>query len=119
MLDKLQKVDKDTNELINAVQKYLFSVGIRTSKERAWDILQTMYKIPFEMLIKRNSVIKYQGQGAHISSKHGAQLMVIKNIGRFEVKGIVNTKTKTKRAKVKYTPSADIQNLANSIEVID
>ena len=35
MLNRLQKVDKDTNELIDAVKDFLFSVGVRTSRERA------------------------------------------------------------------------------------
>lgn len=119
MLSKLQKVDKDTNELIEEFRKYLFSIGIRTSSERAWDILQKAYKVPFEFLIEKNDTIKYQGAGAHISHKHGDQLLVVKNLGKFEVKGIVNKTTGTKRATVKFSPSADIRELAEKIKVED
>ena len=119
MLSKLQKIDKDTNDLIEQYRQYLMSVGIRTSKERAWDILQQAYKLPFEFLVSKNQSIKYQGAGAHISHKHNNQLMVIKNLGKFEVKGIVNKATGTKRATVKFTPSNDIKELTNKIEVTD
>lgn len=117
MLDRLQKVDKDTNELIDAVKDFLFSVGVRTSRERAWEIFKEVYKIPFRMLIERNDEIKYQGQGTHLSSKHGAQLLVVHDIGRFELKGIA--KGPSKKAVVKYVPSQDIKNLAARIKVID
>lgn len=119
MLDKLQKVDKDTIELIDRFRDYLFSIGIRTSRERAWAIFQTAYKLPFEMIIKRNKKIKYQGQGVHISSKHGKQQMVIKDVGKFIVQGVSSKKSGTKKAAVKFTPSEDIKQLAAEIEVID
>lgn len=117
MLNRLQKVDKDTNELIDAVKDFLFSVGVRTSRERAWEIFKEVYKIPFRILIERNDEIKYQGQGTHLSSKHGSQLLVIHDIGRFELKGIA--KGPSKKAVVKYVPSQDIKNLAAKIRVID
>lgn len=117
MLNRLQKVDKDTNELIDAVKDFLFSVGVRTSRERAWEIFKEVYKIPFRILIERNDEIKYQGQGTHLSSKHGSQLLVVHDIGRFELKGIA--KGSSKKAVVKYVPSQDIKNLAAKIRVID
>lgn len=119
MLNKLQKIDKDTNDLIESFRDYLFSVGVRTSKERAWDILQQSYKLPFEFLISKNQSIKYQGAGKHISHKHDNQLMVIRNLGKFEVKGVVNKATGTKSATIKFTPSNDIKELTKKIEVLE
>ena len=49
------------------------------------------------MLVERNQTIKYQGAGAHISHKHDSQLLVIKNIGRFEIKGVSSKKTKRRQ----------------------
>lgn len=117
MLDKLQKVDKDTNDLINEVRKYLFSVGIRTSRERAWDILQTVHQLPYKILIDKNPRIKYQGAGAHISHKHGDQLLAIKHLGKFEIKGVSSKKDKKKTATVKFTPSNEIKKLMESVIV--
>ena len=62
MLKRLQKVDQDTNDLIAEIQKFLFSVGVRTSKERAWEIFKACYKIPFEMLIEKGG--ESQGRGS-------------------------------------------------------
>ena len=119
MLDRLQKIDQDTNDLIEEVQKFLFSVGVRTSKERAWAIFKACYKIPFEMLITRNNTIEYQGQGVHLSSRHNKQRLVIKDIGKFEIKGVSMKKDIAKTAVVKFIPSYDIKNLvAAKVEVI-
>ena len=48
MLSKLQKADKDTNDLIDQVREYLFSIGIRTTRERAWDIFQSVHQLPYK-----------------------------------------------------------------------
>ena len=119
MLDKLQKADKDTNELIDRVKDYLFSVGIRTSRERAWDILQNVHQIPYKMLIERNPKIEYQGVGAHISHKHGDQLLVVKHLGKFEIKGVGAKRDQKKTAAIKFTPSNDIKKMVEQVEVID
>lgn len=117
MLKKLQKIDDDTNELIDRVKGYLFSVGIRTSRERTWDIIQNITTLPYEMLAERNDVIKYQGQGKHITHKHGNQMMVIRDIGKYELKGVSRSKEDAKRASVKFLPSAAITSLFDKIEV--
>ena len=119
MLKKLQKADKDTNELIDQVKEYLFSIGIRTSRERAWDIFQKVHQIPYLMLIERNPEIKYQGVGQHISHKHGDQLLVIKDLGKFEIKGVSMRRNDKKRAAVKFTPSAEIKALVEQVKVVD
>ena len=120
MLKKLQKTDKDTKELIKEVQKYLFSVGIRTSKERAWDIFQNVFKIPYMMMLERNDKIPYQGAGRHITHNHGEQLLTVKNIGKFELKGVSDKKSKSKRASIRFVPSYEIKRLIEeSVEVLD
>lgn len=119
MLKKLQKVDADTNELINQYRQFLFDNGIRTSKERAWELFQHAHKLPYLMLIEANPKITYQGVGAHISHKHGKQLLVIKNVGKFEIKGVSNKKSNSKSAAIKFQPSNDIKKLLESVEVTD
>lgn len=116
ILDKLQKTDKHTKKLIKEMRKLLFSMGIRTSHERAWAILQASFKLPFEYIIGLNKEIEYQGSGVHISSKHGDQLVVVKDLGRFEVKAV--GKKGKRKAAVKFVPSEDIKRLAEeTIEV--
>jgi len=119
MLSRLQKADKDTNELIDSVRDYLFSVGVRTSRERAWDIFQNVHRIPYKLLVSRNKEIPYQGQGKHISHKHGDQLLVIKNIGKFELKGVSMKKDQQKKATIKFSPSAEIKAEIEKIKVIE
>jgi hypothetical protein len=118
MLNKLQKADKDTNDLIDQVRDYLFSIGIRTSRERAWDIFQNVHQLPYKMLIERNPTIKYQGVGNHISHKHGDQMLVIKHLGRFEIKGVSSKKDQKKTAAIKFAPSNEIKKLVQKVEVI-
>lgn len=119
MLSRLQKIDKDTNDIINMIRDYLFSIGIRTSKERAWAIFQTVHQMPYKLMVERNKKITYQGQGKHITHKYGNQLLVVKNIGKFELKGVSVRKDKAKRAVIKFMPSAEIKTLVeNSIEVV-
>lgn len=117
ILNRLQKTDDDTNKLIDMVKDYLFSVGIRTSRERAWDIFQNVFKIPYKLVVDRNPEIDYQGQGRHISSKHGAQLLVVKDIGRFELKGVSSHKNQKKTASITFVPSADIRALVETVKV--
>jgi len=119
LLPRLQKSDKDTNELIEEVTKFLFSVGVRTSRERAWAIFEGIHKLPYKLMVKKNPVIKYQGQGNHISSKHGSQLLTIKNVGRFELKGVSSRKDQKKTASITFVPSADIRDLVSTIEVLE
>ena len=119
MLNKLQKADKDTNDLIDQVRAYLFSIGIRATRERAWDIFQAVHQIPYKMLIEKNPKIKYQGAGAHISHKHNSQLLVVKNLGRFEIKGVSSKKDKKKTATIKFMPSYEVRDMIKKVEVID
>lgn len=112
ILDRLQKVDKDTLEVIDIVTDTLFRLGVRTSKERAWEIFKQLNKIPFEFLIDRNKEIEYQGQGVHLSSKHAKQRLVIKDIGKYEVKAVSARKSLDRKAVIKFTPSEDIKNYA-------
>lgn len=119
MLTRLQKTDKDTNELIDIVKDYLFSVGVRTSRERAWEIFKAIHKLPYKIMVEKNPVIKYQGQGRHISSKHGDQLLSIKDVGRFELMGVSSKKGQQKRAAIKFTPSNDIKELIETIKVLE
>ena len=117
MLKRLQKKDEKTNELIERVRKYLFSVGVRTSKERAWDIFQNVFTIPFEYMAEKNPKIKYQGSGVQISKKHGDQLLVVKGIGRFEVQGVSVKKDRSKKAAIKFKPAQEIRSLFEKIEI--
>lgn len=118
MLDKLQKVDKETLSIIKLVKQTLFSMGIRTSDERAWEVFKRLNKLPFEYLINRNKDgIEYQGQGVHLSSKHANQRLVIKDIGQYELKAVSARQNLEKKAVVKFTPSEDIKNKALEVEV--
>lgn len=109
---KLQKVDEDTNALIDEFRAFLFSIGYRATREKAWIILQKAHKLPYEVLMDKNKEgIEYQGQGRHISSRHGNQLMVIKELGRFEVKATVDKSSDEMfgyNATIKFKPSQDL-----------
>ncbi len=108
-LDRLQKADEDTLNLIDEFTKYLFSVGVRTDKERAWAIFKTAFKIPYEMLANQNKSIEYHGQGRHLShEKHGKQILTIKDVGRFEIKA-----TKGGKIMLSFKPSKDVINNLN------
>lgn len=118
MLPRLQKTDSHTKEVIKQMRDYLFSVGIRTSEERAWAILQTAFKLPFEYMVSINDEIGYQGQGVHISSKHGNQLVTIKDLGRFELKAV--GKENNRKAVIKFKPSEDIARLVEEkVKVVE
>lgn len=121
ILDKLQKVDEETLDIVGLTQDILFSLGIRTSKERAWEVFKRLNKLPFEYLINRNKKdgIEYQGQGVHLSSKHANQRLVIKEVGQYELKAVSARKSLEKKAVVKFTPSEDIKKLALEVEVKD
>lgn len=114
MLKSLQKSDKDTNELIDRVKEYLFSIGIRTTRERAWEILQKVNHLPYEMLLEKNPEITYQGPGRHVrQSTHEGQVFVIKDLGRYELKGLAKGK-----AVIKFIPSHTLKNkVAESVKV--
>lgn len=114
--DRLQKTDKHTKELIKRMRKMMFSMGIRTSDERAWALLQATFKLPFEYIIELNNEIEYQGAGVHLSSKHGNQKISVKDLGRFEIKAV--GKKGKRKATVKFIPSEDIKNLAESKVVV-
>lgn len=107
----LQKVDERTNEVIDLFTKFLFSVGIRTTKERAWVILKKAQRLPFEYLIALNEEegIEYQGAGKHISAKHGNQLMTIRELGRYELKAVSSKKDDKKTATIRYVLPTDLQ----------
>lgn len=118
---KLQKIDDDTNALIDNFRAYLFSIGYRATREKAWLILQKAHKLPYEHLIEKNKGgIYYQGQGKHISSKHGDQLMVVRELGRFEVKAVSDRKEETSYSSViKFKPSQDlVEEIKNSVPVL-
>lgn len=121
MLKSLQKSDKDTNELIDKMRDYLFSVGIRTTRERAWDIFLKAHEIPYDTLLKNNQEIEYQGNGKHIlQSTHESQILVIRNLGRYELKGIKGNSGKTRKASIKFIPSEKIKNkVEESVKVND
>lgn len=119
MLPRLQKVDKDTNELIDRVKNYLFSIGIRTSRERAWEVFRAIHHMPYELLIEKNPKIKYQGAGQHISHKHGNMLLSIKNVGKFKLQGVSTKQGKKKKAAIKFEPSNEMKNLIEKIEVVE
>lgn len=115
MLKRLKKSDIDTNELIDRVRDYLFSIGIRTSRERAWDILQKVHHLPYEMLIEKNPEIKYQGPGRHIRiSTHENQVFHIRELGRYELKGF-----STGKAAIKFTPAEAVKKkVSEEVKVI-
>lgn len=109
MRQPLQKIDDDTNKLIDLFKDFLHSNGIRTTRERAWIILQKAHRLPFEYLIEKNTDgIEYQGAGQHISSKHGNQLMVVKELGRFEVKAVSDRKSRSRKATIRYKLPNDL-----------
>lgn len=117
---KLQKIDLDTNAMINAVQQYLVSTHkLKTvTRDMAWQIFQTIHKLPYHVLISRNPEIEYQGQGRHLSHKHENQLLVIKDLGRFELQGVSSKKDLAKSARIKFTPSKDIDRLLENVKVV-
>jgi hypothetical protein len=119
MLDRLQKADQETIEFIKLIKQTLFSLGIRTSEERAWEVFKSLNKLPFQVLIDKNKEegIKYQGQGVHLSSKHANQRLVIKDVGQWEIKAVSARKGMARKAVVKFTPSEDIKKLALEVEV--
>lgn len=118
ILPRLQKDDEHTKNLIKEMKSFLFSIGIRTSEERAWTILQHAFKLPFAYMIDLNKEIEYQGQGTHISSKHGDQLLVIKNLGRFELKAV--GKEGFRKPVIKFIPSEDVKNeVISKVKVIE
>lgn len=106
----VQKIDERTNEIIELFTQFLFSVGVRTSKQRAWEILKKAHRLPFEYLIALNEDdgIEYQGQGKHLSAKHGNQLMVIRELGRFELKAVSDRRSREKRPTIKYIVPKDL-----------
>jgi len=114
MLKSLQKSDEETIQLIERVRDYLFSVGIRASKERAWDILQNITQIPYDMLIENNEEIKYQGASRNIrKSSHPRQVLSIKDLGRYELKGL-----STGKATIKFIPSETLKHkIEESVKV--
>lgn len=108
----LQKIDEKTNELIDIYRNYLMSINIRVDRERAWEMLQKAHRLPYEYLIYLNEEdgIEYQGQGAHITHKHGDQLLVVKELGRFELKAVSSRKDQTKQATIRYKIPNDLLN---------
>lgn len=124
MANRLQKADADTNALIDSFQAYLIEYfrkkgirGLNITREFAWDVFRTVHKLPYALLIQRNPKIKYQGVGQHISSKHGSQQLVIKEIGKFELQGVSMKREQSKKAAIKFKPSKDIQKMLESVEV--
>lgn len=115
----LQKEDKDTKELIQKAKDFLFSVGVRTSSERAWEIFKAMHKIPIDMLVERNEEIEYIGNGKHLTSKHEDYYLSIKYVGRFELKAVSSpTSQKSRTPTIKYKPSANVRKaIADSVKV--
>lgn len=118
-LNKLQKSSEDTKQLIDKVQEFLFSIGIRTSKERAWYIFQQVFKMPYEVLLEKNQKIEYQGAGRNLTHKeHGNQILTINDVGRFELKGISNKQGV--KAVVKFTPSKEVLDyVENNVKVVE
>jgi len=107
---RFQKQDKDTLALISAVKQYLFSLGIRVDDQKAFDIFLIMNKLPYYVLIDRNESITYQGQGTHLTHKeNSSQILVVKDIGRFELKAVKGNNTFT--PKFRFIPSQDLQDL--------
>lgn len=115
----LQKIDEQTNEVIDLYREYLFSIGVRASRERAWNMLQMAHQLPYNYLITKNTDgITYQGQGVHISSKHGNQLLVMKGLGRFELKA-VKSGAQGLTSTIRYKPSADLlKRIQDNVPVI-
>lgn len=113
MLKKLQKTDEDTIALIKEVSKYLFSIGIRTSEERAWDIVQEIYKIPYKMLVERNpEITKWTEDGKYAARTSGKHQLSIRGLGKFTLQAVGKGKNKDNNsARVKFAPSKDIQNI--------
>lgn len=125
MATKLQKADSDTNALIDAVQVFLLEYfrkkgikGLNITREFAWEVFQTVHKLPYVLLINRNPEIKYQGVGQHISKKHGSQQLVIKEVGKFELQGVSMKRGQEKRAAIKFRPSKDITKLLENVKVV-
>jgi len=126
MTKKLQKADKDTNALIDTMQAFLLEYfrkkgirGLNITREFAWEVFHTAHKLPYVLLINRNPQITYQGVGQHISSKHGSQQLVIKDIGKFEIQGVSMKRDDSKHASIKFRPSKDIHRLLESVKVVE
>lgn len=121
MLDKLQKIDEDTLELIKRANQLFFRLGIRTDEERTWEVIKELFKLPFEMIIEKNPEIEYQGQGVHLTNKqHPTQVMTIRELGRFELKAVSTRQNNLKRPAIRFKPTKEIQLLAEQkVKVID
>jgi len=121
MLDKLQKIDEDTLELIKRANQLFFRVGIRTDEERTWEIIKELFKLPFKMIIEKNPEIEYQGKGVHLTNKqHPTQVMTIRELGRFELKAVSTRQNNIKRPAIRFKPTKEIQLLAEQkVKVID
>lgn len=110
MLERLQKTDSDTLELISKVKDFLFSINIRIDDERAWEIFRGVFTLPFEMLLARNPEIKYQGPGRHLRlNKHSNQRLVIRGLGKFELKAVSSKRDERKKASIKFTPGEGLR----------
>jgi len=118
---KIQKVDIDTLAIIEVVKQYLFSIGIRVSNEKAFQIFKVMQQLPYMILIDRNKEgIKYQGSGSHLThEEHGSQILAIQDIGRFELKAIKN-RHHGYVPHIKYTTDGAFNRYLNeSIKILD
>ena len=110
MKKRIFKIDTDTVELIEEVRRYLFSIGIRTSRERAWDIFKSVFQIPFNMLIEKNPKLEYSRRPARNSS----QVLSVRDLGRFVLKANVSGSVGAK-----FHPSTKLTKRLNAeVEVI-
>jgi hypothetical protein len=110
VLEKLQKTDSDTLELIDKVKEFLFSINVRVDDERAWEIFKGVFVIPFEMLVAKNPEIKYQGAGRHLRLKsHANQRLVVRGLGKFELKAVSSKKDERKKASIKFIPGEGLR----------
>ena len=118
---KLQKIDNDTNAIIDAFQTYLVrDHNLKTvTRDKALQIFQMIHKLPYHVLISRNPEITYQGQGRHLNNKFEKQQLVIKDLGKFELQGVSSKKHLEKTARIKFTPSKDINKLLEKVKVVE
>lgn len=118
--NRIQVKSELTNEFLDELVDFFFQANIRVERKRAYMLFREITKLPYKFLIEKNREIPYRGQGVHINSEHGNQLLSIWGVGKYEVKAVSSSKDKAKTPKVKFTPSADIKKLVKeNVRVIE
>jgi hypothetical protein len=111
-LKRFQKTSDDTLVLIEEIREALKVSNLRINDEnRCLEIFERLFMIPFNILIKRNSEIEYQGSGKKITKEQADQILSVRGVGRFELIGVSDRKSKSKRATIKYRLAKNLKDM--------